>query len=176
MTIRLSACLIARDEEEFLPRCLASLAGVVDEICLLDTGSRDRTVEIAHAAHAVVGTRAWDQDFSAARNASLNLATGDWILQIDADEEIDPTSLANLRTDLEAGPPCRLVEVTLLDGTSHPGAVRLPRLFRRDDRIRYRRAVHESVIDSLADAGFKLNNPNAARSCGCGTSFEPQTD
>ncbi len=154
MTIRLSACLIARDEEEFLPRCLASLAGVVDEICLLDTGSRDRTVEIAHAAHAVVGTRAWDQDFSAARNASLNLATGDWILQIDADEEIDPTSLANLRTDLEAGPPCRLVEVTLLDGTSHPGAVRLPRLFRRDDRIRYRRAVHESVIDSLADAGF----------------------
>ncbi len=150
--MRLTACLIARDEENALPRCLASLGGIVDEICLLDTGSRDRTVEIARGHGAVVGFRAWDQDFSAARNACLELATGDWILQIDADEEIDPATVAGLRQDLESGPPCRLVDVVLLDGTDRPGLVRLPRLFSRDGRIRYRRPVHESVLESLDDA------------------------
>ncbi len=159
--MRLTACLIARDEENALPRCLASLQGVVDEICLLDTGSRDRTVEIARAHGATVGFRAWDQDFSAARNASLELAGGDWILQIDADEEIDPASIADLRRDLESGPPCRLVEVVLLDGTERPGLVRLPRLFRRDARIRYRRPVHESVLESLEDA--RLSPPTPCR-------------
>lgn len=161
--MRLSACLIARDEGSNLPRCLASLRGVVDEICLLDTGSRDRTVEIARDFGAKVGFRAWDQDFSAARNACLELASGDWILQVDADEEIDPASVSGLRQELESSPPCRLVEVVLLDGTSHPGTVLLPRLFRRDDRIRYRRAVHESVLDSLADARLPPPVPSALR-------------
>lgn len=161
--MRLSACLIARDEEDTLPRCLASLAGVVDEICVLDTGSRDRTADIARQHGAKTGFRAWDQDFSAARNASLELASGDWILQIDADEEIDPTSLEGLRADLENGPPCRLVEVRLLDGTSHPGTIQLARLFRRDDRIRFRRPVHESVVDSLAEARLPPPSPCSLR-------------
>ncbi|MEK7392357.1 MAG: glycosyltransferase family 2 protein [Fibrobacterota bacterium] len=152
--MRLSACLITRDEDGTLPRCLSSLSGVVDEICLLDTGSKDRTVEIARSFGAVVGFRPWDQDFSAARNAGLELSTGDWVLQIDADEEIDRDSVTRLREDLESGPPCRLVDVLLLDGTTKPGTVKLPRLFRRDDKIRYRRPVHESVLDSLADAGL----------------------
>lgn len=157
--MRLTACLIARDEESILPRCLASLHRVADEICLLDTGSIDRTVEIARAHGATVGFRAWDQDFSAARNAGLELASGDWILQIDADEEIDPASIADLRQDLESGPPCRLVEVVLLDGTDRPGVVSLPRLFRRDDRIRYRRPVHESVLESLEEARLPPPTP-----------------
>lgn len=157
--MRLTACLIARDEENALPRCLASLHGVADEICVLDTGSCDRTVEIARDHGAIIGFRAWDQDFSAARNACLELASGDWILQIDADEEIDPTSVANLRQDLESGHPCRLVEVILLDGTERPGVVRLPRLFRRDDRIRYQRPVHESVLESLDQARLPPPSP-----------------
>jgi len=161
--MRLSACLIARDEEETLPRCLASLTGVVDEICVLDTGSRDRTPEIARQHGAKTGFRAWDQDFSAARNASLDLASGDWILQIDADEEIDPTSLEGLRLELENGPPCRLVEVQLLDGTSSPGTVQLARLFRRDARIRYARPVHESVVDSLSQANLPPPSPCSLR-------------
>jgi hypothetical protein len=161
--MRLSACLIARDEEETLPRCLASLTGVVDEICVLDTGSRDRTPEIARLHGAKTGFRAWDQDFSTARNASLELASGDWILQIDADEEIDPTSLDGLRRDLENGPPCRLVEVQLLDGTPNPATVQLARLFRRDERIRYSRPVHESVVDSLAHAGLPPPSPCSLR-------------
>ena len=88
--IRISLCLIARDEERFLPGCLASVSGVVDEIVLADTGSTDRTVEIARAAGATVVHHAWDEDFSAARNAALAAATGDWILLLDADERLAP--------------------------------------------------------------------------------------
>lgn len=135
----------------------------MDEICLLDTGSKDKTPEIARAAGAKVDTGEWNQDFSAARNTSLELASGDWILQIDADEEIDPSSVQGLKADLETGPPCRLVEVILLDGTDSPATVQLPRLFRRDERIRYRRPVHESVIDSLADAGLPSPTPCSLR-------------
>ena len=80
--MRLIACLIARDEEANLPRCLSSLAGVVDGICLLDTGSADRTLEIARSFGARTASLPWDDDFSVSRNACLDLAEGDWILQV----------------------------------------------------------------------------------------------
>jgi len=152
--MRLIACLIARDEEKNLSRCLASLSGAVDGICLLDTGSSDNTLAIARAAGAVVGSLPWSDDFSVSRNAALDLAEGDWILQVDADEELDPNSIAALRESLSRPGHCRLLEVTLLDGTDHPGSILLPRLFRLDPRIRYRRALHESVLDSLAESGL----------------------
>src|ERR1035437_734950 len=161
--MRLIACLIARDEEISLPRCLASLAGAVDGICLLDTGSGDRTAQIAREAKAVVGSLPWADDFSVSRNAALDLAEGDWILQVDADEELDPATIPALRETLLQPGHCRLVEVTLLDGSDRPGSVLLPRLFRLDPRIRYRRALHESVLDSLIESGLGEPTPCAVR-------------
>jgi len=152
--MRLIACLIARDEEANLPRCLGSLSAAVDGICLLDTGSSDRTAEIARSFGAVVGSLPWSDDFSASRNACLDLADGDWVLQVDADEELDPATIHALRQAILEPGMCRLVEVSLLDGTDNPGSVLLPRLFRLDPRIRYRRALHESVLDGLAEAGL----------------------
>lgn len=84
-----SACLIVRDEEATLARCLISLLGAVDEIVVVDTGSQDRTVEIARKYGARVGEFPWQDDFAAARNAALDLATGDWVFSIDADEWLD---------------------------------------------------------------------------------------
>ena len=153
-TMRLIACLIARDEEANLPRCLGSLSAAVDGICLLDTGSSDRTAEIALSFGAVVGSLPWSDDFSASRNACLDLADGDWVLQVDADEELDPATIPALRRALSEPGMCRLVQVSLLDGTDRPGSVLLPRLFRLDPRIRYRRALHESVLEGLAESGL----------------------
>lgn len=85
---RISLCMIVRDEAENLERCLRSVRGVVDEICVLDTGSGDGTPEIARGLGARVETTAWGDDFGAARNASLAMAGGDWILVLDADEEL----------------------------------------------------------------------------------------
>lgn len=151
--MRLIACLIARDEEVNLPRCLSSLSGVVDGICLVDTGSTDSTIEVARSFGAEVKSIPWEDDFAQARNASLGMARGDWVLQVDADEELDPSTAGLLRTTISGDSWCHLVEVELRDGSSHPGKVLLPRLFRLDSRIRYRRALHESVLDSVTELG-----------------------
>ena len=102
MTATVSACVIARDEEERLPGCLDSLA-FCDETIVIDGGSRDATVEIARAAGARVLENAWP-GFGAQRNVAIDHATGDWILEIDADERVTP----RLREEIEAflaGPP-----------------------------------------------------------------------
>src|SRR5690606_19791317 len=87
-TPTLTLCMIARNEEAHLARCLQSVRDLVDEIVLVDTGSTDRTVAIAEAFDARVFHVAWQDDFSLARNASLEEARGDWILVLDADETI----------------------------------------------------------------------------------------
>jgi len=84
----LSVCMIVRDEESNLDRCLRSVRQIADEIIVVDTGSQDRTVEIARRFGAKVSHFEWCDDFAAARNAALAQATGQWILQMDADEEL----------------------------------------------------------------------------------------
>ena len=100
MSPRISLCMIARDEAAQLPRCLASVRGAVDEVVLVDTGSRDRTREIAREHGARVESFAWCDDFAAARNASLARASGDWVLVLDADEELPEATRAGLRAAL----------------------------------------------------------------------------
>ncbi len=93
----LSVCMIAKNEEENLPRCLKNLQPIANEIILVDTGSTDRTKEIAHAFGAQVFDFPWNDDFSAARNFSLSKANGQWILVHDADEIISPKDYEKLR-------------------------------------------------------------------------------
>ena len=93
--------MIVRDEEDNLDRCLRSVRAVADELIVVDTGSRDRTVEIAHQHGAKVSYFEWCDDFAAARNDALAQAKGRWILQMDADEELvvkDPGRLRRLVT------------------------------------------------------------------------------
>lgn len=100
--MRLSVCMIVRDEEKNLPRALSSVAGVADEIVVVDTGSRDNTVAIAQKAGARVFYFPWVDDFSAARNAALDQATGEWIFWLDADEELLPESRGALQNAPDA--------------------------------------------------------------------------
>jgi len=84
----ISLCMIVKNEEKFLEKCLSSVKGLVDEIIIVDTGSDDKTKEIARRFEAKIFDFEWGDDFSAARNESLKQATGDWILVLDADEII----------------------------------------------------------------------------------------
>ena len=84
--------MIVKNEERFLEQCLASVAHLVDEINIVDTGSTDRTVEIARSFGAKIEHRPWRDDFGWARNEALAMATKRWILQLDADEELLPES------------------------------------------------------------------------------------
>lgn len=93
----ISLCMIVRDEEEQLPRCLASVKDLVDEIIVVDTGSKDKTMEIAGSFGARVYEHPWQNDFSAARNISLSYAKSDWILWLDADEELEKEDVHKIK-------------------------------------------------------------------------------
>lgn len=102
----LSVILITLDEEERLPACLASVAGLADEIVVVDTGSRDRTVAIAQRAGARVDhiARADFKGHGISKQRALDLATRAWVLLLDADERVTPALADEIRAALAAGP------------------------------------------------------------------------
>ncbi len=152
MSATISACVIARDEEQRLPACLASL-DFCDEVVVVDSGSRDRTREIAAAAGARVIENPWP-GFATQRNVALDHAGGDWVLEIDADERVSPELAAEIRAFL-ADPPAavRMTAIPMRDlflGAEMGPASRYPRyrhrLFRRGAfRHDESRSVHEGL-------------------------------
>ena len=101
MTARLSAAIITRNERANLPRALRSLAGLADEVVVLDGGSTDGTPTLARALGARVRERAFD-GFASQKNACLDLCTGEFILVLDADEAVTPALAAEIRRRVEA--------------------------------------------------------------------------
>jgi hypothetical protein len=148
--IRLSACLITLNEEQNLPRALASLAGITDEIVVVDCGSQDRTQEIARERGAKVITRAWT-NFAEQKNAAAAAASHDWILSLDADEELS-TELRKALLDWKEKEPGHAVyefarRAWYAGGwINHSGWYpdRQRRLYRRD-AARFAGIVHESL-------------------------------
>jgi hypothetical protein len=145
-----SACLIARNEERCLDRCLTSLRGAVDEIVVVDTGSTDRTLEIARAHGARVGTFVWCDDFAAARNAALDLATGDWVLSIDADEWLADDACRRFVRIAAERAPAHYAFVPYMVGPEGRRIYTNGRLFTRVGS-RWEYPIHEVV--RLAEAG-----------------------
>lgn len=96
MSAAISLCMICRNEERTIFRCLHHVADFVDEIIIVDTGSTDRTVERARRFTDRIFDVPWADDFSAARNHSLAQARGEWILILDADEVVYAAELAAL--------------------------------------------------------------------------------
>ena len=145
----LSVCLIVKNEERFLAQCLASVKGLAHQVVVVDTGSTDRTVEIAREHGAHVHSFAWCDDFSAARNAALEHATGDWVLMLDADEELPPEQHAALRKLLHT-PSVISWRLPLQDvGREAEGCSYVPRLFRNAPGLFYAGRVHEQVFTSI---------------------------
>jgi glycosyltransferase involved in cell wall biosynthesis len=146
----LSLSMIVRNEAERLERCLASVAGFVDEMVLLDTGSTDDTVAIAERCGAVVHHLSWPGDFAPARNEALKHVTGDWVLVLDADEVLSAQAQEPLRQLMADA------DVLLINLLRHElGAAQAPysnvsRLFRRHPAISWNRRYHAMVDDSVA--------------------------
>jgi len=163
--------MIARDEETYIGQCLASVKEFVDEVVLVDTGCQDRTLSIARDFGAKIFEHPWTGDFSAARNHSLDHATGDWILVLDADEKLARRDGQQLRNLVENGKVkgFKLTQRTYLWNASfvcsipNPGDyeegygysdcvdVHVIRLFRSDPKIRYQGRVHE-LVDPVFDS------------------------
>jgi glycosyltransferase involved in cell wall biosynthesis/tetratricopeptide (TPR) repeat protein len=146
---RLSVCLIVKNEEKFLGQCLKSVRDLASQIVVVDTGSTDRTVAIAKEYGAEVYSFAWCDDFSAARNAALEHVTGDWVLVLDADEELS----AEGREKLKSAMNCAAVMAWRLPlvnvGHEAEGRSFVPRLFRNAPGLFYVGRVHEQVFSSI---------------------------
>lgn len=152
---RISLCMIMRDEEEHLARCLDSVRDVVDEIVIVDTGSVDRSVEIAEGYGARILREEWRDDFAAPRNTALDAATGDWVLVLDADEElIDGRALRDL-VEQPGVEGYSLREVNYVGEERGVDAVVMSafRLFRNRPDYRYSGALHEQVMTKVTESG-----------------------
>ncbi|MFM2152347.1 MAG: hypothetical protein RL199_782 [Pseudomonadota bacterium] len=144
---QVSLCMIVKNEERFLGACLDSVKDLVGEMVVVDTGSTDATVAIAASRGAKVLHFPWVNDFSAARNASLEAATRPWALVLDADEEVVVSDVAGLDAVLRQRVKCGysiLLHNVHEDGVKDHGEVF--RLFRRDlPGMRYRGQLHEQL-------------------------------
>lgn len=144
----ISLCMIVRDEEETLASCLSSVAGIADEIIIVDTGSMDRTKEIAQSFGAKVYDFEWVDDFSAARNYAFDKASKDFILWLDADdviEERDREKFIQLKKAIPSDVDSIMMDYHLTfesDGTPS-FSIKRNRLVRRSRGFRWIGAVHE---------------------------------
>ena len=151
--MKISFCIITLNEEQNLPRCLASCAGLADEIVVLDSGSSDATERIAREAGARWEVMAW-QGYVAQKNRLLDMARNDWVFSIDADEEISPQLRKEILRIKSGEPGDRISGYSIPRCVFHEGRWirhgnwypdRLVRLFRRH-RARFAGAkVHERL-------------------------------
>ena len=140
--------MIVKNEEDCLERCLKSVHDYVDEIIIVDTGSTDQTVAIAQKYGAKIYDHTWENDFSKHRNQSLSYATGDWIFQLDADDELGHPSKALLRETIRTA-SVDAFNIGIIDFTNEGTSSsfhRFPRLFRNNGVIHYEGIVHNQVV------------------------------
>ncbi len=166
----ISLCMITKNEEDYLPRCLESVRALADEIIIVDTGSTDRTIAIARENGASVYHHSWEEDYSKHRNQSISYAAGKWILIMDADEVIASRDLDRIRRVLKTVPAdgffftlrnyentSNLANLTLNpgdyeEGRGFPGFIGcdLIRLFKNDPSIYFSGQVHETVARAIS--------------------------
>ena len=143
--------MIVKNEAATLPKCLSSVRKVVDEMIVLDTGSIDRTPNIAQQLGAKVHHFKWCNDFSAARNAALKYVTSDWILVLDADETLTPAIVPQLREAIATDEYLLINLVRQEVGAEQSPYSLVSRLFRNHPDIRFDRPYHALVDDSVSE-------------------------
>ena len=163
--IRISACVIVKNEEKNIARWLAGIGEIADEKIVVDTGSTDRTVEIARQAGVEIYNYEWQDDFAAAKNYALDQATGQWILFLDADEYFEPETQRQIRQYLEkiqgnsriAGLVTAYYNVDTDQHNKLLSRDYQMRIFRHEKKLRYEGAVHERVMNQGAGSRiFKM--------------------
>ena len=145
----LSLSMIVRNEEARLAACLASVTGLADEMVVVDTGSSDGTIAVAEAAGARVEQIAWPGDFAPARNSAMAFLKGDWVLVLDADEQLRPEVIPSLKA-LMAQPDVLVINLLRYElGAAMAPYSSVSRLFRRHPAIRWSKPYHSMIDDSV---------------------------
>lgn len=171
-----AANIIVKDEEKNVVRCIKSVVGVVDQVVVVDTGSKDGTLVAAINEGATIGQCKWNDDFSEPRNKAIELSKTDWILSIDADEVLpergkeEISELASIpeiagwhMDTMNYSKESRKLDVFVNDGTYKEGR-QYPyfvistktRMFQKRRGIKWRFPVHELIDTSIIEAGGKF--------------------
>jgi GT2 family glycosyltransferase/tetratricopeptide (TPR) repeat protein len=164
--VRLSLCMIVRDNEKTLPACLESIRPWVDEMVIVDTGSTDETPRIVEAYGGRLFHFPWCDDFSAARNESLRHARGEWVFWMDSDDTIPPECGRGLRElamrEADPGLLGYVMQVHCPGGAEDgdPAAdvteVDHVKLFRNRPDLRFDGRIHEQVLPAIRAAGGEV--------------------
>ncbi len=149
--MKLSLCMIVKNEESSLPNTLNSVKGVVNEMVVLDTGSTDRTVEIAQEFGAKVYHFEWCNDFSVARNEALKYVQGKWVLVLDADEVLIPGIVPQIKKVMKRSRHLVINLVRHEIGASQSPYSLVSRLFRNHPEICFSHPYHAMVDDSVQE-------------------------
>lgn len=157
----LSVCIIARNEEKNILRCLKSIESIADEIILVDTGSIDNTITIAKKFNASIIEFPWNNDFSSARNKALDNATKDWILYLDCDEALDSTQISDLKNILNKSSYIGfgLKLINIIDNEPYPGEYLL-KVIKNKSGFYFSGKINESIENSLYKDSYKNNISN----------------
>lgn len=157
---KLAVLILTKNEEKNLAETIRSVKDIADEVVVIDSGSTDRTVEIAKSLGARVAVRPWDNDFSAQRNFALEQTDASWVLFLDADERPSAElarSIAQVAEESALDKQYRLQRRTVAFGTTFKHGVLKPdsvlRLFPRK-AVRWVNKVHEQPVCELAESGL----------------------
>jgi glycosyltransferase involved in cell wall biosynthesis len=160
--VSISICMMVRDEEENLQRSLPSLKNLADELIVIDTGSKDKSIEIAKSFGAKVYEHPWEDDFSKHRNQSVSYATSDWIFIFDADEELivpNESSIRELKQWLlKLEEPCCSAAIVLHD-------IQQDRQVMRFNSVRLFRRGHVEYLGTVHNAPKVINGDSKAPIC-----------
>lgn len=159
---QLSICIIAKNEEQMIEECLESVKDISNDIIVVDTGSTDKTKEIALSYTNRVYNYVWDDDFAKARNFCLDFAQNEYILSIDCDERLmNPEVLAHKLDSLEANVGGILVKVTSYNDKKagkDTYVSKMVRLFRNNKKFRFKGIIHEQIVHSIIENEYKLSD------------------
>ena len=146
----LSVCIIAKNEENNLLRCLESIKGIADEVILVDTGSFDKTISIAEKYNAKIIEFPWGKNFSTARNKALEMATKDWILCLDCDEALDSSQVYEIKRKLKNSKNLgfRLKLANVIDNKLYNGK-HILRIIRNNSGFYYSGKINEKIMNSI---------------------------
>ncbi len=152
----IAAAIIVKNEAEHLQRCLNSIKEFCDEIIVVDTGSTDNTVEIAAAFATKVLHKEWKQDFAASRNFALDAVTAEWVLYIDADEELVMDDVDALRQQVAEAQTVMAFGLRMHTQVNWTPYLDY-RMWRNRDDIRFIGEIHETTMDGIMRVGRETN-------------------
>ncbi len=156
--INLSACLIAKNEENNILTAIRSLKKVCNQIIVIDTGSNDNTPKLVSQSGCELYFFKWKNDFAEARNFSLKFAKNDWIIILDADEELEADSLLK-NLHLFENPNIGAIRTIIKNHIKDQNILKehkYPRIFRNLDGIKFIGKIHEQISDSIIEKGLEI--------------------